>query len=765
MLRRIWFILLCFLSMSLSMSAQTVPTSYEAAKRIGEAKYKALLKTNTPIEVHYVVLNKGRSLGSLLKYENAIYVIDKSFDLEGKTVNVPSYSVFVFRNGRIKNGTLQGQDSKYCIIGSAGVDCQLVGAWEKIAPLYPASELGLKRNAQSAGNLNYTKLQAAIKKGLNLYLDGSYYISFSKPILLNYQLHLFGGEIRFSKYAFDLTDGGGMYANGVHFSSVRNGIVDDIVCGTRDKHPAITTTPLSFLNCHFSCNRVVSLSFKDINPKQTPYGIPSVHVSHCIADRTGKFIILNAVIKDGCSFRNNIWKGFTSAPIYLTCSHSKRTHPDEADANPWTEEIVEASGDVVIDSNIYVGKEVTDNSYYCAALVDSKRCIFTNNFLKDIINISDKKGAGYTAYDAYLSCVDVVYKNNYIEDMMSYSKDGAKKPQCEIGKSKSNPLEYFGVKARREYTDNVFVSDGKRFLNEGADPESIYANIFNNTSPIDEYVWERNSVIYRNIIIKGRTSSAKYHSFSLKDSYFECAQITGNLIFSNSANNFSNIEIRDNSFRMDQTSTIVVFNQLYQKEYEDYKRGNITISGNEYDNSSPLYHYFVADTVKIKENKVRNAILAKNTYLNNYSGQDTPLTVRSMDAELVLDTKGLSKGGAHQVFTSSSSGSYFLDLKDIPEKGIYYSYQIGSNHSFDILLYQGGRKVFDAEFSIKNGRVSYRYNGQQETIVFGKTKPIVQSVGRGIKMKISFEKGTPNRITTSITGHSDADVRVGYIGK
>ena len=738
----------------------SIPTSYQEAKKMGDNRYEMLQKANALEDVHYVVLKSGNDLERLLRYENSIYVIGKIYDLKGKTITLPKNSVLVFRDGNIKNGTLYSDNAKYTVIGNLPIGCRFKGQFERIAPLYTASELGLKPGSKENMDYNAVKLQESIKKGLNIFIDGAYYFSFSKPILLDYQLHLFGGGFIFSKYAFDLTNGGGIYANGVHFSSIRKGVVDDIVCGTRDKHPAITTTPLSFFNCRFSCNRIVSLSFKDINPKETPYGIPSVIVSHCMADRTGKFIILNAVIKEGCSFTNNTWTGFSSAPIYLTCSHSKRTHPDEADANPWAEEIVDACGDVVVDSNVFLGKEVTDNSYYCAALVDSKRCLFTNNYLKDIINISDKNGAGYTAYDAYLSCVEVIYKNNYIEDMMSYSKDGAKKPQCEIGKSKSNPLEYYGVKARREYTDNVFVSDGKRFLDEGADPESVYANIFNNTSPIDEYIWERNAVIYRNIVIKGRSSSAKYRSFSLKNNYFECAQISGNLVFSNSANNFSDIEIRDNSFKMDQTSSIVVFNQLYQKDFKNYKRGNIIISGNEFDNSSPLYHYFVADTVRIKENKVRNATLAKNTYLNNYSGQDTPLAVRSMDAELVLDTKGQSKGGAHQVFTSSSSGSYYLDLK-----GVYYTYQIGADHSFDIVLYQGGQKVYDIEFSVKNGKVSYRNSGQQENIVFGKTKPVARVVGKGIRLKVSFEKGTPNIITASITGHSEKDVRVGYIGK
>ena len=756
------FSLLCFIG----GFSQPIPTSYGEAKKLGEEKFKTLQRANALDEVHYVVLKSGSDLERLLKYENSVYIINKVYDLKGKTVSIPKNSVLVFRDGNIMNGALLGENAKYAVVGNKAVGCQLKGQFERIASVYTASELGMRPGSKERAEFNSAKLQEIVKRGLNIYLDGSYYFSFSKPILLNYQFHLFGGEFYFSKYAFDLTNGGGMYVNGVHFNSIRKGTVDDIVCGTRDKHPAITTAPLTFLNCRFSCNRVVSLSFQDINPMKTPYGIPFVSVFHCFADRTGKFIFLNAVIKDGCSFKNNTWTGFTSAPIYLTCSHSKRTHPDEADANPWTEEIVDACGDVVIDSNVFVGKEVTDNSYYCAALVDSKRCVFSNNYLKDIINISDKKGAGYTAYDAYLSCVDVIYKNNYIEDMMSYSKDGAKKPQCEIGKSKTNPLEYFGAKARREYTDNVFVSDGKRFLNEGADPESIYANIFNNTSPIDDYIWERNSLIYRNTIIKGRSSSTKYRSFSLKDNYFECDSFSGNLVFPNSAYNLNNVTITGNSFRIKEGKTFTLFNQLFNEDYAKFKHGLIDISDNTFSESAPLYYFFTADTVRVKRNRVNNASLGGMAYLNNYSGRKTtiPISVRNLDTELTLDTHGESKGGILQMFSSSSAGNYSVNMKDVPEKGVNYTYIVAKDHQFQIVLKQG-KETDIVDFTIKKGKVSYSHKGQTGTISFGGTKPITWFSSGGLVLKSTFQKGSPNLIVTSLSGHTKSDIKLEYRGR
>ncbi len=742
-----------------NIPAQTIPTSYEAAKEIGDAKYKALLKANTPAEVRYVVLNKEQELNKLLAYENTIYVVDRTYDLKGKNLSVPKNSVIVFRNGNIENGTLQGEDAKYSFARNKKQGCRLAGQWEKIAPIYTASELGLKANSQSAKDFNYSKLQVIVKNRLNVYFDGTYYVSFPKPLLLDYQIHLYGGKLLFSRYAFDVTNGGGIYANGVHFNSIREGIVDDIVCGTREKHSAIITSPLTFLNCHFSCNRVVSLEFKHTNPLETQFGIPRLTVTNCRADRTAKFLALDAVIQDGAKFKNNIWEGFNSAPIYLTTSHSKRAAPDEENANPWAEEIFVASGDVVIDSNVFKGKEVTDNSYYCAALVISKRCFFTNNYLKDIINISDKKREGYTAYDAYLSCVEVTYKRNYIEDMMSYSKNGAKKPQCELGKSKGNPLSIFGYKARREYTDNVFLSDGKRFIGEGADKESIFANIFNNVAAIDEYIWERNSIIYRNIRINGRSSSGRYGSFSFKDNYIESESLTGNLIFPNSEFNLDAVTITGNTFNIANGKMFTLFNQLYKEEHSRYRHGTLDISDNRFTKAAPVYYFFSVDSVRVKNNRIENASLDGMTYLSNYTGKmlTAPVSVCKLDAEFVLDTKGTSKGGARQMFSSTCKGKYSMSMKKVPEKGVEYHYVVGANQTFHITLVHGKSRD-SVEFIVRGGRVTYSHGTDSGRVVFGETKPITWSASNGVVFKSSFKKGSPNRIVTSLNGQGLSDL-------
>lgn len=763
---RMSLVIAFFVSCMVGMTAQPVPTSYETAQKVGEAKLNALQKKNAREEMHYVVLKKKRFLSQLLKYDNAVYIVDGFYDLEGETVSIPRNSVLVFRRGRITNGILLGNDSKYCVYGGGSIDCHLKGQWEQITPVYAASELGFKQNLPNAAEFNNAKLKDVIKKRLNVFLDGNYYFSFSKPLLLDYQFHLFGGTFSFSKYAFDLTEGGGMYANGVSFYSTRGGRTDDIVCGTRDKHPDITTAPLTFLNCHFSCNRVVSLEFEYANPNQKPFGIPALTVSNCFADRTGKFIVLDAVFKDGVQIKNNIWDGFTSVPIYLVCNHSKRTNPNDASANPWAEEIIAASGVFVIDSNVFIGREVTDCVYYCSALLKANKCRFTNNYIKDIISYSDKNHTSSTAYDAYLSCTDVTYKNNYIEDVMSYSKDGAAKPQCEIGKSKTNPLEAFDVNASREYTDNVFVVDGKRYLAKGADPQSISASVFLNTSPISSYIWDRNAIVFRNARLDGRNSSSRYGAFSFRDNYLECESFNGNLIFPNSAYNQSYFLITGNDFYIEKGDKINLFNQLYNDQHGRFQHGSITISDNSFTNVVPLVYYFTADTVRIQRNKVRNASLNGIAYLNNYSGSkfEASVSVRDMISEFPLSTQNITRGGVRQVFSSFSTGSYSVMFSSVPEKGIEYTYVVGGDHSFRIALFHG-ETTESIEFLVKKGRVSYSLGGKTDSIRFGITKPVLWSTSDGLVLKFSFIKGNPDRIVTSLTGHNSSDVVLEFIGR
>lgn len=754
------------ISTAIPAFAQKAPTTYEAAKRIGDAKLTSLQKANAPAKARYVVLNKGKRLKRRLKYENTVYIVDKDYNLRGSLLNIPANSIVVFRGGSIRNGTLIGNNTKYSIQTDSSDLCQLSGTWERIAPVYLASELGMIPNDKAAQENNYITMESIVNKGFNLFLDGAYYVVFSKPLKLNYQLHIYGGGLYFSHYAFDLSSGGGLFADGVHFSSIDGKQTDDILCGTREKHHAFTTSPICFDNCHFSCNRVLSLEYKYTNPENTIFGIRSLVVKNCYADQTAKFLVLDSPIINNCVFKNNTFTNFTHAPIYLCPNHSKRVHPNEVDANPWAEEVISASCDVVIDSNIFLGKEVSVYSYYCAALVEGKKCLFTNNYLKDLVNYSDNNSRGYTAYDAYLSCVEVNYENNYVENMMSYTKDCAHKPQTEIGKSKMNPLEMLGYKATRRYVNNIFICDGNEFRSKGADAKSITTDIFSNVSPIESYVWVNNAIIYKNIELKGRTSSTRYGSFFLKDNYIECSKISGNLVFTNSAYDVKAIEITGNTFYVEDGTSPIVYNQLYNDSYHLYSHGKIIISDNVYLNTAPIYHFFVSDTIRVHDGKVEKLAINGNLYLSDYTGNPRTLQVRSMDVEIALNAT-IPHGCIIQYFSDKSVGTFTSSASAIPKNGILYYYIAGGRNSFKIVFSCNGEEHY-VNFENNGKDFYYVHHGERHKILFGQTDKKVWYHNKGLVFSTSFinNKDKSNAIMTLVTpdyGAKEGNYKLSYI--
>ena len=263
---RRFFTVLFTLFAGISVAANKVPTSYAEAQRIGQERFLSLKKTNSPLSAHYVVLDKGRIPSRFMKTDNTVYFIDKDYDLNGKELYVPDNSILVFRKGSIYNGTLKSQYAKYCFLGDEGIKCDLSGTWELIAPVYLASERGMKPDMESAGKWNFKVLEEAVRQGINLYLDGTFYLYFPTPLLLTYELNLFGGEFLFSGSAFDFDKGGGICANGVYFGGIDGGVSDSILCGSRKKHPSITTGAITFLNCKFSCSSVFNLEFTYANP-------------------------------------------------------------------------------------------------------------------------------------------------------------------------------------------------------------------------------------------------------------------------------------------------------------------------------------------------------------------------------------------------------------------------------------------------------------------------------------------------------------------
>lgn len=499
-----------------------------------------------------------------------------------------------------------------------------------------ATKIGMVKDDPSAAEKNYTLLQTAVSQKRNVKLNGTFYVKFPKPIILDYTLHITGGEMRIvSGNCFDFVDGGGFVAESTVFR--REDIEEGkALCGTWDLHRDILIDKFHFFNSKYYGRYLVQMSFEDINSDESKFGINQIHVKDSYLYNGGRILFLNGVIWEKCDFSNNIFEAFPTTPIYIAYNHSKKRYPNESDTYEFVETNYKKSVSVTIANNKFIGKPVSYNSYYCSALVQSVVCNFKNNYLKDIINFADRQSMpSATCYDAYLSCSEVYFTGNTIENMMSFSMNGANKPQCEIGKSKIDLLSHEGSKTIRYYENNYYIVDGDKFLAMGADRSTLYANIFANTDPVYTYKWNNNKIHFVNADLHGRQSSSIYNTFEISNSAFDVYSIKhSGLCIIPSNRDFNNISIVDNTFNLHDSSPFYLFNQVYYDNHDARVKGNIIIERNRFVGSSPKIVFNSAENVIIKDNETSSIDSKSNYYIHNNSGKETPIRVNRLDVDL-----------------------------------------------------------------------------------------------------------------------------------
>lgn len=604
-----------------------------------------------------------------------------------------------------------------------------------------ATKIGMVKDDPSAAEKNYTLLQNAISQNRNVKLNGTFYVKFPKPIILDYTLHITGGEMRIvSGNCFDFADGGGFVAESTVFR--RENIEDGgALCGTWNLYGDILVDKFHFFNSKYYGRYLLQMSFEDLNSDETKFGINQILLKDSYLYNGGRVLFLNGVIWDKCDFSNNIYESFPITPIYIAYYHSKKRYPSESDTYMFVETNYKNSSSVNICKNQFLGKPVSINSYYCSALVQSVVCNFKDNYLRDIINYADGKSMpGSTCYDAYLSCSEVYFVGNVTENMMSFSMNGAEKPQCEIGKSKIDLLRFEGSKTIRCYENNSYVVYGDKFLNMGADRNTLYTNIFANTDPVDTYIWNNNTIVYNGADLHGRTSSSPYNTFEFNNNRIEVNSIKNNgLCVIPSKDDFRLVKMTNNTFVLNDSTPFYLFNQVYHEGTPANVSGNILIENNRFIGASPKITFNRADSIIIKNNDNDDSCSDSNYYLQDGSGKDTPLIASNIDVELpyvssaergttVMHLSAKSSGVFKQstpLLTNNKALSGYLYLDDEKTIEFKFSYQIANE-----------LKGVAVSFDYKSGLLTCNVGGQNQKL--NNDKYTVLYNKDGIRLQIKY---------------------------
>lgn len=756
--------LIVFILVGTISNAQVV-CSYEEAEQYGENMLKQLKQDNVAHPMQYKVMKRWRSFKRQVRNPLTIYEINTNYNLRGKTIEIPDNSVLVFNGGSLKNGKITGHNVKYCIKNESqnSLKCNVDESIEKIGYLVKASSVGMIKDDESKANDNYKILKSIIDQGNNLFLDGAYYVTFSEPIELNRVFSLYGGKLIFRKSAFSYTEGGGLDVKGTSIS-ISEQSQNSFFCGSKGLLGAISIKLISFIHCKINCQYLVNIRFEDINSDEISFGVNTVEVNHCVFDETGRVRIVDAVIADKCSFTNNYYQKFTIPPIYISRHHDAKSAPNDASAYSYVSNNLRNSCPIVVNHNIFIGTMVSLDSYYCTALLKSIDCYFTNNYIQDIINTSD--GSSATAYDAYLSCTNVYYENNFVKDVMSFSINNSNKPQCQIGKSKTSPLASAAFPSKRIFKKNVFLVDGDRFLKLGADTTSLYTDIFRNFSYIYDYVWEGNSLIYKNAKLDTGWASRGYESFQLLNNYFEIEGMFGRgLITIRSDEPANQVIIQGNTFKVGESQYLPLFNQRFEKNYNRKNLKNLVITDNVFTNATPMAFFFTGENIIIKNNISEGGDIVDDICLSGLSGGTAVLDVEHLDAELKYKNCNQTTGGLVQCFSSKSNGTYSIESDQIPDKGISYYYNLDDDDdccvSLTITRNDSIREIC-IPYHYKDGVLQYEWNGEKIDVSNKQSTTKLWYDDDGIQLKTNFYPTKKKRIQTIVIPQDSSSIVNSY---
>ena len=323
------------------------------------------------------------------------------------------------------------------------------------------TQIGMIANDASKDSINYSLLSSELNSGTKILVDDKYYISgvASNPITITENIYIEGTtdnaefsftntygqknlfniqtkEVIMKKLRFTQLSGGYLYAFNINnVQKLDNFIIE---------------------HCYFEGNirlltwsQKVDSQVKFIDPTVSEFGIThfvfNYNTCRNLKQFSKGFIYLDDVPISHAELIGNDIKNFLYA--FYTQGITNE--------NPYRYKIseqmkyLEVKDNVVTCDNAWEGSPLLSELYHCFVLFEGNKCDYFNNHVEGL-HVLDQDTA---VYDAYLSCWDLDYENNYWKNNICFYP---KKQYGDLMKSKSaNKSTYHGVK--RLYKNNTYI--------------------------------------------------------------------------------------------------------------------------------------------------------------------------------------------------------------------------------------------------------------------------------------------------------------------
>ena len=425
------------------------------------------------------------------------------------------------------------------------------------------AQLGMIPNDRTQAGPNLKILINALNDGTKILVDNKYYLlGLGAPAKISNDIAIEGitdsAEFSFVKTSMNQSSFINVASNNLSMDNIKlTSTQGEYVLAFRvyDNHKIDNFT---IKNCYFEGSiRLINWQFSNSsypNPDRYNYGI-------------NKF-----------SFNNNICKNINQAFIMVAnvpINHSQIIgntinnfsyvfyNQEITNANPYTEQVGKLMNYLEIKDNT-VNNELSwngvskDKMYHCFIFFEGNKCDYIGNHVEGLHAI-DKKTV---VYDAYLSCIDLNYENNYWKNNITFNPNYTSGRQ--LFKSKGAPqTDFQGIK--RIYKNNTFVVEKEYAEALKRPPSELWVLMNDMDKDIDTFIIEGNTIdVY---ILRLNNVSMFAHNFSFDNNNIHANTVDGDrnncilpVALQNSFGSACSYVARNNKITIDRARTTYTHN-------------------------------------------------------------------------------------------------------------------------------------------------------------------------------------------------------------
>jgi hypothetical protein len=378
------------------------------------------------------------------------------------------------------------------------------------------SELGMIPNDETQGTNNRKILINALNDGINILIDNKYYLTgLGTPAIIDSDIVIAGvtdnAEFSFTKTTmtgsnFLKIESQNFLMRKVKLTSIQNEYV--YAFRFSDTHKM---KDFSVEKCYFEGSvRLMNWAFTNNvypNPDEYDYGIENFKFAGntCNNISTTFIAIANVPTKHSQITGNevrNFKNIFYNQEITNVNIHVDKLAPKIS--------FLEVKDNTVINDISWDGKEQGRNHmYHCFIFFEGDKCEYKNNHIEGL-HIFDED---INVYDAYLSCINLEYENNFWKNNIVFNSDpGFDSKGRQMMKCKDSPRLDGYKNIKRVCRNNTFIVEKSYADNWGRPYDELWVKIIEFDNDMETVVVDNNKIdVY---ILRLNTADVKTHNFT-----------------------------------------------------------------------------------------------------------------------------------------------------------------------------------------------------------------------------------------------------------